>query len=116
MTYLFLLYADESTFPAPGSPELQAQLEAYGAFYELVSGKRRVQGRRPAAAVVERDDGERASRAAIDQLKARRSRAASRSSGSTCSRSVVTPRPSSWRPRSPRQRTGRVEARPILVI
>lgn len=38
MTYLFLLYADESTFPAPGSPELQAQLEAYGAFYEQVSG------------------------------------------------------------------------------
>jgi hypothetical protein len=37
MRYLFLLYADESAFPAPGSPELQAQLDAYGAFYELVS-------------------------------------------------------------------------------
>jgi hypothetical protein len=37
MRYLFLLYADESAFPAPGSPERQAQLDAYGAFYELVS-------------------------------------------------------------------------------
>ena len=36
MKYLFLLYADESGFPAPGTPELQAQLEAYGAFFEEV--------------------------------------------------------------------------------
>jgi hypothetical protein len=37
MKYLFLLYADETAFPAPGSPEMQATLDAYGAFYELVS-------------------------------------------------------------------------------
>ena len=38
MKYLFLLYADENARPAPGSPELEATLSAYGAFYELVSG------------------------------------------------------------------------------
>jgi hypothetical protein len=38
MKYLFLLYADEGARPAPGSPELEATLSAYGAFYELVSG------------------------------------------------------------------------------
>jgi hypothetical protein len=37
MKYLFLLYADESDRPAPGSPEMEATLSAYGAFYELVS-------------------------------------------------------------------------------
>src|ERR1700693_3465687 len=37
MKYLFLLYADEGARPAPGSPELEATLGAYGAFYELVS-------------------------------------------------------------------------------
>ena len=30
MKYLFLLYADETAFPAPGSPEMQATLDAYG--------------------------------------------------------------------------------------
>jgi hypothetical protein len=39
MKYLFLLYADESGFPAPGSPEAQAQLEAYGAFFNEVDGR-----------------------------------------------------------------------------
>jgi hypothetical protein len=38
MKYLFLLYADENDRPAPGSPEMEATLNAYGAFYELVSG------------------------------------------------------------------------------
>jgi hypothetical protein len=37
MKYLFLLYADENGRPAPGSPEMEATLKAYGAFYELVS-------------------------------------------------------------------------------
>lgn len=37
MRYLFLLYADENGRPAPGSPEMDATLKAYGAFYELVS-------------------------------------------------------------------------------
>ena len=39
MKYLFLLYADENCFPAPGSPESQAQLAAYGKFYEEVDGR-----------------------------------------------------------------------------
>ena len=38
MKYLFLLYADESKMPAPGSPEMDKQQGAYGAFYEEVSG------------------------------------------------------------------------------
>ena len=38
MKYLFLLYADESQMPAPGSPELNQQLAAYGAFYEEAAG------------------------------------------------------------------------------
>ena len=47
MKYLFLLYADESGFPAPGSPELQAQLEAYGAFFEEVDGRGQFQAGDP---------------------------------------------------------------------
>jgi hypothetical protein len=39
MKYLFLLYADESGFPAPDSPEAKAQYEAYGAFFEEVNGR-----------------------------------------------------------------------------
>jgi hypothetical protein len=39
MKYLFLLYADESGFPAPGSPEATAQYEAYGAFFQHVDGR-----------------------------------------------------------------------------
>lgn len=38
MKYLYLLYADESQMPAPGSPEMDKQQGAYGAFYEEVSG------------------------------------------------------------------------------
>src|SRR5690348_3599417 len=34
MKYLFLLYEDEKSMPAPGTPELEQQLQAYGAFYE----------------------------------------------------------------------------------
>jgi hypothetical protein len=47
MKYLFLLYADESGFPAPGSPELQAQLEAYGAFFQEVDGRGQFQAGDP---------------------------------------------------------------------
>ena len=47
MKYLFLLYADESGFPAPGSPELQAQLEAYSAFFEEVDGRGQFQAGDP---------------------------------------------------------------------
>ena len=39
MKYLLLLYADESGFPAPGSPEATAQYEAYGAFFQHVDGR-----------------------------------------------------------------------------
>ena len=38
MKYLFLLYADETLMPAPGSPEMIQQGAAYGAFYEEVEG------------------------------------------------------------------------------
>jgi len=37
MKYLFLLYADESAGPRPGSPELDAQAAAYGRYYQEVS-------------------------------------------------------------------------------
>jgi hypothetical protein len=37
--YLFLLYEDEAATPAPGTPELQQQLQAYGAFYEDVAAR-----------------------------------------------------------------------------
>jgi hypothetical protein len=47
MKYLFLLYADESRSPAPGSPELQAQLDAYGAFFEEVDGRGQFQAGDP---------------------------------------------------------------------
>jgi hypothetical protein len=39
MKYLFLLYADEARMPAPGSTELQRQVDAYGRYYEEVSGQ-----------------------------------------------------------------------------
>jgi hypothetical protein len=39
MKYLFLLYADEARMPAPGSAELQQQVDAYGRYYDEVSGK-----------------------------------------------------------------------------
>jgi hypothetical protein len=38
MKYLFLLYADESQGPRPGSPEMDRQQAAYGAYYEDVAG------------------------------------------------------------------------------
>jgi hypothetical protein len=47
MKYLFLLYADESGFPTPGSPEAQAQYEAYGAFFNEVDGRRQFQAGDP---------------------------------------------------------------------
>ena|ERR671930_1976368 len=36
MRYAFLLYYDEAASPAPGSPELQERVAAYGAFTEEV--------------------------------------------------------------------------------
>ncbi len=38
MQFLYLLYADESKAPAPGSPEFDEQNAAYGRYYEEVSG------------------------------------------------------------------------------
>ncbi len=37
MKYLYLLYADESQTPPPGSPEMNQLLEGYGKFFEEVS-------------------------------------------------------------------------------
>ena len=39
MKYLFLLYAEEGGGPAADSPEAQAVLAAYGAFFEEVDGR-----------------------------------------------------------------------------
>jgi hypothetical protein len=39
MKYLFLLYSEEGGGPAPDSPEMQAVLAAYGAFFEEVDGQ-----------------------------------------------------------------------------
>jgi hypothetical protein len=39
MKYLFLLYADEAGFPPSDSPEAQAALAAYGAFFQDVNGR-----------------------------------------------------------------------------
>jgi hypothetical protein len=36
MKYLLLLYADEGAAPPPGSPEFQAELAAYSAFFEEI--------------------------------------------------------------------------------
>ena len=38
MKYLYLLYADESKAPAPGTPDFDRQNEAYGRYYEEVAG------------------------------------------------------------------------------
>ena len=37
MKYLYLLYSDESKAPAPGSPEMNQLLDAYGRFFEEVT-------------------------------------------------------------------------------
>jgi len=37
MKYLALLYADESKTPAPGSPEMNQILEAYGQFFQEIT-------------------------------------------------------------------------------
>jgi len=37
MKYLALLYADESKTPAPGSPEVNQILEAYGQFFQEIT-------------------------------------------------------------------------------
>ncbi len=37
MKYLYLLYADESRAPAPGSPEMDQLLAAYGGFFEEIN-------------------------------------------------------------------------------
>ncbi len=47
MKFLYLLYADESQFPKPGSPELDQQQEAYGRYFEEVSQRGLVQSGDP---------------------------------------------------------------------
>lgn len=39
MKYLYLLYADESKAPAPGTPDFEQQNQAYGRYYEEVAGR-----------------------------------------------------------------------------
>ena len=39
MKYLYLLYADESKMPAPGTPQMDQQQAAFGRYYEELSGK-----------------------------------------------------------------------------
>ena len=39
MKYLYLLYADESKMPAPGSPQFDAQNAAFNAYFEDINSK-----------------------------------------------------------------------------
>src|SRR5260370_39426308 len=45
--YLYLLYANESKLPGPGSPEFDQQNAAYGSFYEEAAGPGGVQSGDP---------------------------------------------------------------------
>jgi hypothetical protein len=47
MKYLYLLYADESKTPAPGSAEMNAVLDAYGRYFQEVSQKGLIRGGDP---------------------------------------------------------------------
>ncbi len=47
MKHLLVLYADESGFPPPGSPEAEKQMAGYDAFYKEVSGRDAFQGGDP---------------------------------------------------------------------
>ena len=39
MKYLYLLYADESKMPHPGTPAFDAQNNAFNAYFEEINGK-----------------------------------------------------------------------------
>ncbi len=39
MKYLYLLYADESKMPAPGSPQFDAQNDAFNKYFAEIDGK-----------------------------------------------------------------------------
>ena len=39
MKYLYLLYADESKMAAPGSPQFDAQNDAFNKYFEELDGK-----------------------------------------------------------------------------
>jgi hypothetical protein len=47
MKYLYLLYADESRTPAPGTPEMQGVLDAYGAYFQEISERGLIKGGDP---------------------------------------------------------------------
>lgn len=47
MKYLYLLYADESQMPAPGSPEMEKNLEGYNAFFKETDEKGLFEGGDP---------------------------------------------------------------------
>ena len=116
MTYLFLLYADESTFPAPGSPELQAQLEAYGAFYELVSGKGAFKAGDPLQRSSSATTVSCPRRAAIDHRRRRRSPGGEQIIGFYVLEVGSDAEAVELAAKIPAAAHGRVEARPILVM
>ena len=47
MKYLYLLYADESRTPSPGTPEMQGVLDAYGAYFQEISERGLIKGGDP---------------------------------------------------------------------
>ena len=47
MKFLYLLYADESKMPAPGSPQMDQQEAAFGRYYEELSGRGMFKGGDP---------------------------------------------------------------------
>jgi hypothetical protein len=47
MKYLYLLYADESQSPKPGSPEMQAQMDAYDSYFKEITEKDLIRGGDP---------------------------------------------------------------------
>lgn len=47
MKYLYLLYADESRTPTPGTPEMNQILDAYGRFFQEVNGAGVIRGGDP---------------------------------------------------------------------
>ena len=109
-----LLYADESGFPAPGSP-MQAQFEAYGAFFQEVDGRGQFQAGDPvqpsaAATTVTVRDGRTASDGPAEP------RRRSRSSGSTCSRSPSADGAVALGGEEPRRRPWPRRGAPILVM
>ncbi len=85
MKYLYLLYADESKMPAPGTPAFNAQNDAFNKYFEEINGKglrRQVPGRqrRSHGGPPDRSDVARVPSPAARDLPARRGGQGRRSS------------------------------------